>query len=633
MSQASSHQPSIYQGPARALIRLRTTEKVPRGSRAVIYLRVSTPSQVNTDYDPEGISIPAQRKSCERKAKEMSLTIVREYMEPGRSGTRMDQRPVFRSMLDEIQRERDVDYVIVYELSRMNRNRVDDAIVLMNLRKYGVTLVSATESIDETPVGQLVHGLLATVNEFRSAKDGADIRYKMGEKAKKGGTLGRAKIGYLNVRDNYEGREVRTVTIDPERGPHMRRAFELWATGEYTIARLQEALTDNGLITRGDRRRPPGPISTSALQTALHDPYYCGVVLYDGEMYSGRHEPLISEELFERVQEVFETRAAAGERLRKHPHYLKGSIWCGQCHKVGHESRLLIQRSVGNGGEYFYFFCSRKPGGECMSHYLQVEDVEDAIEHHYRTIRFSPDFAAAVRAKLHETLSDRTAAANLLRDQIGERVAQLDRQEENLYDLAADDDGPKDKLRARLAKVSAQRLKLKQQLEDSDDRLEVGAVFIEVALDLLKKPEELYRRSGPKYRRLLNQAIFEKLYIVEHEVTDDARRQPFAELHEAEIMVTLGNEKGVGKRRRRLVAQPVSESSKAVLLVTALSNGGGSSKTAMVGVPGFEPGASASRKRKSRLTADVGEQECLVSAFSVCQRMTSNSGARAMNAP
>src|SRR5690348_3887037 len=96
-------EPSIYQGPARALIRLepkRADRK--RGTRAVIYLRVSTPSQVNTDFDPEGISIPAQRKACKRKAQEMGLSIQREYVEPGRSATRMDQRPVFREMLDSI---------------------------------------------------------------------------------------------------------------------------------------------------------------------------------------------------------------------------------------------------------------------------------------------------------------------------------------------------------------------------------------------------------------------------------------------------------------------------------------------------------------------------------------------------
>jgi site-specific DNA recombinase len=157
---------------------------------AVLYLRVSTPSQVNTDYDPEGISIPAQREACLRKAAQLGAEVVDEYIEPGRTATSMDKRPAFQEMLERIRTQRDVTHVIVYKLSRMNRNRVDDAFVLARLRKYKATLVSATESIDETPVGQLMHGILAAFNEYRSAEDGADIRYKMGEKAKRGAPSG-----------------------------------------------------------------------------------------------------------------------------------------------------------------------------------------------------------------------------------------------------------------------------------------------------------------------------------------------------------------------------------------------------------------------------------------------------------
>ena len=54
---------------------------------AVLYLRVSTTSQVQTDYDPEGISIPAQRLACQRKAEQMGLTVIADYVEPGRSAT------------------------------------------------------------------------------------------------------------------------------------------------------------------------------------------------------------------------------------------------------------------------------------------------------------------------------------------------------------------------------------------------------------------------------------------------------------------------------------------------------------------------------------------------------------------
>jgi site-specific DNA recombinase len=172
---------------------------------AVLYLRVSTPSQVHTDYDPEGISIPAQRVACQRKAEQMGLTVVGEYMEPGRSATTITKRPVFQEMLARIKNERDVDYVIVYNLSRLNRNRVDDAQVLMLMRSLKVTLISAQENIDETPAGQLMHGILAAFNEYRSNSDGADIRYKMGQKAKNGGTVTRTKIGYLNVREMIDG--------------------------------------------------------------------------------------------------------------------------------------------------------------------------------------------------------------------------------------------------------------------------------------------------------------------------------------------------------------------------------------------------------------------------------------------
>jgi site-specific DNA recombinase len=98
---------------------------------AVLYLRVSTTSQVQTDYDPEGISIPAQRLACQRKAEQMSATIVGEYVEPGRSATTIQKRAVFQQMRARIKRERDAPCVIVYSLSRLNRNRVDDAQVLM----------------------------------------------------------------------------------------------------------------------------------------------------------------------------------------------------------------------------------------------------------------------------------------------------------------------------------------------------------------------------------------------------------------------------------------------------------------------------------------------------------------------
>ncbi len=84
---------------------------------------------------------------------------------------------------------------------------------------------------------------------------------------------------------------MRTVALDPERAPLVKLAFELYATGEHTLQSLARTLTLRGLRTRGDIRRPGGPIAISRLGSILRDRYYLGYVSYGGEDFPGRHEP------------------------------------------------------------------------------------------------------------------------------------------------------------------------------------------------------------------------------------------------------------------------------------------------------------------------------------------------------
>jgi len=87
--------------------------------RAVIYLRVSSPSQVKTDYNPEGISLPAQREACQFKCASLGAEVAHEFIEPGRSATNIDKRIVFQEMMAWIKANRDsIDYLIVYHFNR-----------------------------------------------------------------------------------------------------------------------------------------------------------------------------------------------------------------------------------------------------------------------------------------------------------------------------------------------------------------------------------------------------------------------------------------------------------------------------------------------------------------------------------
>src|SRR5437868_1847312 len=121
--------------------------------------------------------------------------------------------------------EHPVQYVIVHKIDRLARNRADDVEINLAIQQTGATLVSVTENIDQTPSGRLLHGIMSDIAEFYSANLAHEVMKGLHQKARNGGTIGKAYLGYLNVRHIANGTETRTVEIDPQRGPLMAWAF------------------------------------------------------------------------------------------------------------------------------------------------------------------------------------------------------------------------------------------------------------------------------------------------------------------------------------------------------------------------------------------------------------------------
>ena len=211
---------------------------------AVSYLRVSTRGQAERGGGAdEGFSIPAQREANKRKALSMGAIVGKEFVDRGASAKSAD-RPELQKMLEYVKENADrVDYVIVHKVDRLARNRGDDIDIMRTLRECGVQLVSASESIDDTPAGMLLHGIMSSIAEFYSQNLANEVKKGMGEKVKSGGTPTRAPLGYLNIRRmDDKGREERTVVLDEERAPLIKLAFEEYATGNWTVNDLAEHL-------------------------------------------------------------------------------------------------------------------------------------------------------------------------------------------------------------------------------------------------------------------------------------------------------------------------------------------------------------------------------------------------------
>lgn len=494
----------------------RVTDVSPRSENsegalatAVIYLRVSTKEQAQRGGEAEGYSIPAQREACKRKIASLGAVLVEEFVDRGESGTSM-RRPALQRLLAYL-KEKPVTYVVVHKSDRLARNVADDVAINLALKAARASLVSATENIDETPSGKLMHTILRGMNEFYSDNLALEVIKGSTQKAKAGGTIGRAPLGYLNVRRVENGRESRTVEVDPLRGPLMKWAFEAYASGDWTLRPLLDELTRRGLRSQRTQKTPEKPLELSHLHKLLRHPYYKGIVRYRGAEYPGRHEPLVDEATWQRVQELLASKNQSGEKHRIHHHYLKGSLYCGGC-----GSRMVVSINRNRyGTRYPYFVClgRHQKRTNCTLKYVRIETIEELVAEHYRSIQLTPAERELVEARLSLDFA-------AFRDEVKVERQALERQKQRLLvertkllQAHYADAIPLDLLRSEQTRIADQLDYIKERLEATGRQEAVVNFNLGRALRLATNVHDAYRVSDGARRRLLNQAFFKKVII------------------------------------------------------------------------------------------------------------------------
>ena len=477
--------------------------------RAVSYIRVSTREQAQRGGSEEGFSLPAQREANKRKAQSMGALVVKEFADRGESA-RSANRPELQKMLAYLKEDGGIDYVIVHKLDRLARNRADDVEINRAFEEAGVRLVSTSENIDQTPGGMLLHGIMSSIAEFYSRNLANEVIKGMGEKARNGGTLGKAPLGYVNVRGRDEhGREVRTVALDEERAPLIRLAFSEYATGSWTVSQLAKHLNTLGLSIPPTPRRYAKPITTTRLHKILRHPYYKGTISFQGVEYVGAHEPLVDEETWSQVQAMLDSHRY-GERQRIHNHFLKSTVVCGQC-----GARLSVQNAKNSKGTiYPYFVCARRCRlHDCTFTAVLIDVVEDRMVELYRTIQLSAADRTQIEHYLHDELSQIEGdKAKAIRSLTTRRTNIEDRRRRLLH---AHYEGaiPLDLLKEEQAKLTSELGQIERQLAAYQaDAAEVRQHLTQ-ALDLLEDCHRLYQAAPPHLKKLLNQVFFQRVLV------------------------------------------------------------------------------------------------------------------------
>jgi DNA invertase Pin-like site-specific DNA recombinase len=311
------------------------------------YVRVSSQRQ------GEGVSLEAQRDAILAFAERNNIAIV-EWFEEKETAAKLG-RPIFNRMI-KLLRQRKAHGVVLHKPDRAARNFADWA-KMGDLADAGIDVHFASESLDfRSRGGRLSADIQAVI--------AADYIRNLKEEIHKGqrGQLERgiypfgAPIGYLNNGGN------KTKTIDPTRGPLVKRVFELYASGEHSLRTLLVAAQEMGLRTATGNN-----CSKGTLEAILSNPFYAGVIRLkqSGKVYEGIHEPLISANLFESVQLV--RSGKSGKKVTKHMHTYRGLFACDQC-----GTSMIAERQKG----HVYYRCHTP---SCASNSIREEALEQAI--------------------------------------------------------------------------------------------------------------------------------------------------------------------------------------------------------------------------------------------------------------
>ena len=324
------------------------------------YIRVST-----TRQGEEGVSLQEQKSAILEYAFRRGFVIT-EWFEEQLSAAKRG-RPVFTKMLDLLKKKKATG-IVIHKIDRSARNLKDWA-DMADLMDRGIEVHFVHESIDlHSRTGRLSADILAVV--------AADYIRNLREETLKGinGRLKQglfpfaAPMGYLN---NGGGK---AKTVDPERGPLIKLAFELYASREYSLHRLEEEMFNRGLRTSSGKI-----VRLSHLALVLRNPFYMGLIRLRNrnETFAGIHMPIIKASLYNEVQFLLDGRRS--KFRQPHRHVFSCLIYCEHCH-------LFLVGESHKG--HTYYRCHRKT---CPKTCIREERFEDAILEALKRINITRD--------------------------------------------------------------------------------------------------------------------------------------------------------------------------------------------------------------------------------------------------
>jgi site-specific DNA recombinase len=366
---------------------------------AVIYARVSS-----KDQEREGYSIPAQLKLLREYAQNNDFKVEREFVDI--ETAKMAGRKNFTEMVRYLEKSPTCRVVIAEKTDRLYRNlrdclTLEDMNVEIHLPKEGQII-----SRDSRSQAKLIHGIHVVLarNYIENLKE--EVKKGMREKAEQGIYPSRPPLGYRN------NKMAHTIEIDPVRAPIAKRMFELYATGGLSLQLVWKTLKGEFDIA----------LSKSHVEKLLKNPFYAGTFYWDGRLYPGTHEPLVSRTLFDQVQGVF--------RSHNQPKYRKRVFAFGGMLRCAYDNCTVTAEIKKN--RYTYYHCTGYRG-KCALPYIREEELGERLGQVLKNIHIPNDVLAQLEQSWLHNRSRAAAHGKSENERLNDRLVQVRRRIEQAY--------------------------------------------------------------------------------------------------------------------------------------------------------------------------------------------------------
>ncbi len=469
--------------------------------KAIIYCRVSTKEQAE-----EGYSLEAQEKLLTDYAAKYNFEGVKTY-KIAETASKDQLRKLFKDVFDYANKNH-IDLILCEKIDRLTRNPKDAATVddwvrekpgrAVHFVKENFVLNQQTKAHEN-----LVWDMKVAIARFYSNNLSEEVKKGQAEKLAQGWLPTKPPFGYKTIGE--KGHKIHVLDSKDAKGnlignaAHAKWMFEKYATGNYSIARLERELYDKGV------RQPSGArLHMSRIHELLQDPFYYGKIRWMGKIYDAKHEPIIDKDVFDKVQKTIR-RSVGKPHFLKHNALFKNKIVCEHC---GGTMTWYIQKG------HWYGHCNNHGtfkhcvGKTCV----RQELVEEQLLHCFEGLAPKNDeVLEVIEQKLREQHAEKIGVRENEIRRLNGLLSQVRIQKDKIYEAKINKEVPADYCERRISELTAEEESLEsaliQQGDKSDEYQKLGIAVHELAY----RSKEIYEKANTDERQLLMSQLFTNL--------------------------------------------------------------------------------------------------------------------------